>query len=308
MNATPPGFDWNQMRAFLATIEAGSLSAAARALGLTQPTLSRQIAALEDDLGLLLFERVGRRLALTETGRRLAGHVQAMGAAADRIAITASSQSQALEGRVRITAVDILAAHVLPAILEKLYAVAPGIEVEIIASNSIDDLMRREADIAIRHVRPEHDDLIARRCRDTEVGLYAAKSFLDRFGRPAKPGDLAQAPFIGFAPDDSVDQELNKRGIPVTRTNFRWLCISSLVGLELIRRGLGFGLTFADAADQFSDLERILPHMEPLPAPIWLTVHRELRTSPRIRVVFDLLAEAFSPGGGANYEAPENPG
>lgn len=296
------------MRAFLATVEAGSLSAAAKALGLTQPTLSRQIAALEGDLGLLLFERVGRRLALTDGGRRLAEHVRAMGAAADRIAITASSQSQALEGRVRITAVDILAAHVLPPILQKLYTVAPGIEVEIIASNSIDDLMRREADIAIRHVRPDHEDLITRRCRDTEVGLYAATSFIEKFGRPTQPSDLAEAPFVGFAPDDAVDQELNKRGIPVTRGNFRWLCVSSLVGLELIRRGLGVGLTFADAADQFPDLERILPQMEPLPAPVWLTVHRELRTSPRMRIVFDLLAEAFAPGAEVNREAPGSPG
>ncbi|WP_421950785.1 LysR family transcriptional regulator [Pelagibacterium sp.] len=307
MNTTAPGFDWNQMRAFLATIEAGSLSAAGRALGLTQPTLSRQIAALEEDLGLLLFERVGRRLNLTDAGRRLAEQARIMGAAADRVAITASSQSQALEGRVRITAVDILAAHVLPPVLQKLYAMAPGIEVEIIASNSIDDLMRREADIAIRHVQPDHADLIARRCRDTEVALYAATSFLEKFGRPTRPGDLSEAPFIGFAPDDSIDQELNKRGIPVTRGNFRWLCVSSLVGLELIRRGLGVGLTFADAADQFPDLERVLPDMESLAAPIWLTVHRELRTSPRMRIVFDLLAEAFGSGTGASREAQENP-
>ncbi|AEQ50906.1 transcriptional regulator, LysR family [Pelagibacterium halotolerans B2] len=301
------GFDWNQMRAFLATIEAGSLSAAARALGLTQPTLSRQIAALEDDLGLLLFERVGRRLTLTEAGRRLAEQVRAMGAAADRIAITASSQSQALEGRVRITAVDILVAHVLPPVLETLYAIAPGIEIEIIASNSIDDLMRREADIAIRHVQPDHEDLIARRCRDTEVALYAASSFLEKFGRPIQPSDLAEAPFIGFAPDDSVDQELNRRGIPVTRGNFRWLCVSSLVGLELIRRGLGIGLTFADAADQFPDLERVLPDMEPLRAPVWLTVHRELRTSPRMRIVFDALAESFGSSPDPSRAAPGNP-
>tara|TARA_R100000365_G_C2738156_1_gene67150 strand:- start:90 stop:1016 length:927 start_codon:yes stop_codon:yes gene_type:complete len=307
MSATLSGLDWNQMRAFLATIEAGSLSAAARDLGLTQPTLSRQIAALEADLGLLLFERVGRRLTLSEAGRQLAEHARAMGAAADRLAITASSQSQVLEGRVRITAVDILAAHVLPPILQKLYSIAPGIEVEIIASNSVDDLMRREADIAIRHVQPDHDDLIARRCRDTELALYAATSFIEKFGRPAQAGDLAEAPFIGYAPDDSVDQELNKRGIPVTRGNFRWLCVSSLVGLELIRRGLGVGLTFKDAADQFSDLERVLPDMEPLRAPVWLTVHRELRTSPRIRIVLDVLAEAFGLGAEANRATPANP-
>lgn len=287
-------FDWNQMRAFLATVEAGSLSAAARALGLTQPTLSRQIAALEDDLGLLLFERIGRRMALTEAGHRLAEHARAMGSAAERISLTAASQSQSLEGRVRVTAVDILAAHLLPPILHKLYALAPGIEVEVIASNSIDDLMKREADIAIRHVRPDHQELITRRCRDTEIALYASKAFLDRHGRPMHGSDLAEAPFIGYAPDDAIDQELNKRGIPVTRRNFRWLCVSSLVGLEMIRQGLGVGLTFTDAAERFPDLECVLPGVEPLIAPIWLTAHRELRTSPRIRIVFDALAEALA--------------
>lgn len=293
MNRPPLAFDWNQMRAFLATVEAGSLSAAARALGLTQPTLSRQIAALEDDLGLLLFERIGRRMALTEAGHRLAEHARTMGGAADRISMTAASQSQSLEGRVRVTAVDILAAYLLPPILHKLYALAPGIEVEVIASNSIDDLMKREADIAIRHVRPDHEELITRRCRDTEIALYAAKAFLDRHGRPTQGRDLAEAPFIGYAPDDSIDQELNKRGVPVTRRNFRWLCVSSLVGLEIIRQGLGVGVTFAAAADRIPELERVLPDMEPLIAPIWLTAHRELRTSPRIRIVFDALAEAL---------------
>lgn len=305
MISLPARLDWNQLRAFLATIEAGSLSAGARALGLTQPTLSRQIAALEDQLGILLFERVGRRLALTEAGRQLAEHTRAMGTAADRVAMAAASQSQALEGRVRITAVDILAAHMLPPILHRLHELAPGVEIEIIASNSIDDLMKREADIAIRHVRPDHADLITRRCRDTGFALYAAKSFLDRVGRPRRGSDLADLPFIGFAPDDTVDQELNRLGVPVTRGNFRWLCISSLVGLELIRQGLGFGLTFSEAADAIPELERVLPDIEPLSAPIWLTVHRELRTSPRIRTVFDALAEALSR---PNRGVPANPG
>jgi DNA-binding transcriptional LysR family regulator len=294
MDTPSTGFDWNQMRAFLATVEAGSLSAAARALGLTQPTLSRQIAALEDDLGLLLFDRVGRKLNLTASGHQLLGHVREMGTAADRIAIAASGQSQSVEGVVRITAIDIVAARILPPILADLRSIAPGIVVELVISNSVNDLMRREADIAIRHIRPEHPDLIARRCPDAEITLHAATSFLDGFGRSNKPDHFANAPFIGFMQDDDLVKELNTRGIPLTHANYRIVCQSSLVVLDLIAQGLGIGATFSDAVDGMSGIEKILPQMEPLRAPMWVVAHRELHTSRRIRTVFDVLAEALN--------------
>jgi DNA-binding transcriptional LysR family regulator len=294
MSGQPNGFDWNQMRAFLATVEAGSLSAASRVLGLTQPTLSRQIASLEANLDVVLFERVGRRLVLTASGRELAGHVKAMGSAADRIAIAAAAQSDAVEGLVRITAIDIIAAHVLPDALKRLSVAAPGIEVQIIASNSIDDLMRREADIAIRHVRPEEPDLVARRCPDADIQIHAAKAYLDARGRPETPEDLADAPFIGFSLDDGLERELRSRGVPVTRRNFRWTCASAMVELELIRQGLGYGVTFRQIARQFPDIECVFPHLPPLVAPVWLVAHRELQTSRRLRLVTDVLADALS--------------
>lgn len=287
-----PGFDWNQMRAFLATVETGSLSAAARALGLTQPTLSRQIAALEDRLGLLLFERVGRRLGLTEAGRRLLDHVREMGAAADRIAIAASGQSQSVEGVVRITAIDIVASHILPPALANLRQAAPGITVELVISNSVNDLMRREADIAIRHLRPDHPDLVARRCADAEMRPYASKTFLDAFGRSEDPAHFAAAPFIGFTLDDDLVKEFNARGLPITRANYRYICQSSLVGLHLIGQGMGVGVTFSAAA-AVASLEPVLPRLEPLKAPIWVVAHRELHTSRRIRMTFDALTEGL---------------
>lgn len=166
--------DWNHLRAFLATVESGSLSAAARSLGLTQPTLGRQVAALEQELGVLLFERLGRSLVPTLAGRELFESARSMGEAASRLSIIASGQSQSIEGLVRITASDIVAAHILPPILKRLNEVAPGIVVDVVADNDVRDLMRREADIAIRHVRPEQPDLIARRGAPPPISMPPA--------------------------------------------------------------------------------------------------------------------------------------
>ena len=198
MNWQSVSFDWNQARAFLATAEEGSLSAAARALGLTQPTLGRQVASLEDQLGVTLFERVGRSLSLTQSGLELLDHVRTMGDAASRISLAASGQSQRIEGHVCITATDAVSVYLLPDALKRLRDAAPGIEVEVVASNEVQDLRRREADIAIRHGRPQHPDLIAKLVRETSLRLYASSEYLDRYGRPASAGELSEAAFIGF--------------------------------------------------------------------------------------------------------------
>ncbi len=295
MNWQAVAFDWNQIRAFLATVEAGSLSAAARALGVTQPTLSRQVAALERDLGVLLFERVGRSLSLTGAGRELLSHVRAMSDAAGRISIAAAGHSQAIEGLVRITASDLYAAHLLPQILQRLFEVAPGIQVEVVASNEVNDLMRREADIAIRHVRPDQPDLVARRCPDSTAHIYAATSYLDRAGRPTAPRDLDGAPFIGFTNrNDAIIGEMAKRGIHLTEHNFKWLTLNGVVAWEMVRQGLGYGVMMRDIAAVSPEVETVLPALEPIPVPTWLATHRELHTSRRIRLVFDLLGEMLS--------------
>jgi DNA-binding transcriptional LysR family regulator len=286
--------DWNHLRAFLETVETGSLSAAARRLGLTQPTLGRQVSALEDALGVLLFERVGRSLSLTPAGRELLDSARSMGEAASRLSIIASGQSQSIEGLVRITASDIVAAYTLPAILKRLHAQAPGVQVEIIAANDIRDLMRREADIAIRHVQPDQPDLIARRCRGTTAHLYAATSYLDALGRPDTAADLAEATFIGYGQGDGLVAELNARGLPVTDRNFRWITGSVVAAWEMLRQGLGVGVMFREVAANVEGVEPVLPELPPFEVPIWLAVHRELHTSRRIRLVFDLLAEALA--------------
>ncbi|MBR9652199.1 LysR family transcriptional regulator [Thalassovita aquimarina] len=297
MNDSSRQFDWNHVRAFLATAEEGSLSAAARKLRLTQPTLGRQVSALEDELGLLLFERVGRSLVLTRAGTELLDHVRAMGEAADRVALVASGQSQSIEGLIRITASDVTSAFVLPWALKQLRSEAPRLNIDIVASNDIRDLMRREADIAIRNVRPEQPDLIARLVQEASAHFYASTGYLDRMGRPQTPDDLANHDFIHYGDAEGMRDFLTPLGLPVTVENFRIGSNSGLVGWELARQGFGIVAMDEEVARMTPGMERILPELDPITFPVWLATHRELHTSRRIRLVFDLLADYLSQRG-----------
>jgi len=295
MNWQSISFDWNQARAFLATAEEGSLSAAARALGLTQPTLSRQVAALEEDLGITLFERIGRSLSLTQSGQDLLGHFRSMGEAANRISLASSGRAQAVEGRVTITATDLMATYHLPPVVKKLRREAPGIEIEVNTSNDLRDLLRREADIAIRHVRPEQPDLIAKLITEASAHFYAAPDFLDAAGRPQNANELAKLDFIGV--DHRADHlvtELNARGVPLSRLNVKATTASGTVLLEFVKQGLGVSVLPDEIGGASPQLEKVLPDFDPILFPVWLVTHRELHTSRRIRIVFDSLAQELA--------------
>lgn len=294
MNWQPVSFDWNQARAFLATVEEGSLSAAARALNLTQPTLGRQVAALEEELGVVLFERIGRSLTLTPSGVELLDHVKAMRDAAAHVSLTASGQSQGIEGRVRITASDVMAAYVLPPVLEKIRAAAPRLEIDVVATNDIRDLQRREADIAIRHVRPEQPDLIAKRVNESTAHCYAASRYIEKFGEPKSIIDLKDHHFIGLGNNSQMIEYLRPLGLDISTENFRLGSESMIVAWEMARNGLGIVVMSDDVAAQSPGMIRVLPDMAPMSFPVWLTTHRELHTSRRIRITFDLLAEFFA--------------
>ena len=286
-------FDWNRMRAFLATADEGSLSAAARSLGLTQPTLSRQVAALEEELGLMLFERVGRGLVLTAAGRELHNHVRDMGAAADKVALAALGQSQTIEGEVRITANDILSAVFLPRAVARIKALAPNLVIDVIAANDIRDLMRREADIAIRHVRPEHPDLIARLICEAKGYFYASKDYLAARGHPRSLKDLGQHDFISMGDNPRMVGYLSDIGIDLEEWQFRVGSENGLVGWALAQAGLGIIPMDEAVAKHSPDMVQILPQTS-ITFPIWLTTHREIHTSPKIRLVFDVLAEVLA--------------
>ncbi|MEZ4227999.1 MAG: LysR family transcriptional regulator [Polyangiaceae bacterium] len=294
MNWDAIGFDWNQVRAFLATAEEGSFSAASRVLGLTQPTLGRQVAALESELGVTLFERVGRSLALTDSGLELLEHVRAMADAATRISMVASGHSQAVEGEVRITASDVMSAYVLPQLIRELRESAPLIRVEIIAANDIHDLLRREADIAIRHVRPTQPGLIAQLVHTSTARLYASTSYLERVGRPQRLEDLAGLDFISYGDAPRMVELFVPLGIPVSSANFKLSSASGIVGWELVRHGLGIAMMSDEVGQATPEVEPAVPAMEPVKFPTYLATHRELHTSRRIRVVFDSLVDFFS--------------
>lgn len=287
-------FDWNHAKAFLITAEEGSLSAAARVLGAAQPTLGRQVSAFEEELGIVLFQRVGRGLALTEAGLELLDHVRAMGDAANRVSLTALGQSQSIEGIVRISASEVYAAHLLPPIIARLRRDQPGIEIEIVASHSTSDLRRREADIAIRNFRPTEPDLVARKIRDVPAQLYATPEYLNRIGNPKLPFDLRNAEFINITSGDAFMHGLNRMGLDLTKANFPIMTENYLVMWEYVKRGLGIGVLDAHIGDAEPTVMRVLPDLEPLMFPIWLVAHREISTSLRIRTVFDLLASELA--------------
>lgn len=287
-------FDWNHAKAFLMTAEEGSLSAAARVLGAAQPTLGRQVSAFEEELGIVLFQRVGRGLALTEAGLELLDHVRAMGDAANRVSLTALGQSQSIEGIVRISASEVYAAHLLPPIIARLRRDQPGIEIEIVASHSTSDLRRREADIAIRNFRPTEPDLVARKIRDVPAQLYATPEYLNRIGNPKLPFDLRNAEFINITSGDAFMHGLNRMGLDLTKANFPIMTENYLVMWEYVKRGLGIGVLDAHIGDAEPTVMRVLPDLEPLMFPIWLVAHREISTSLRIRTVFDLLASELA--------------
>lgn len=294
MNWNAVSFDWNQVRAFLATVEEGSLSAAARALGQTQPTLSRQVAALERDLGVTLFERGPRAMALTDAGIELLDHVRAMGEAAARLSLSASGKSQAIEGHVSITATDMTATYLLPPVLMQLRDEAPNLYVELNPSNDVRDLIKREADIAIRHVRPEQADLIAKLVGNSMAHVYASQSYLARAGHPESADDLSALSFIGMSPIERFLPIVLAPGLELKASQFKVTTASGTALIELVRQGVGISVLPRHTAKLFPELVPVLQDRISFPIPIWLVTHRELHTSRRIRVVYDLLASSLA--------------
>jgi DNA-binding transcriptional LysR family regulator len=252
-------FDWNRARAFLVSAEEGSFSAAGRALGIAQPTVGRQVAALEEELGVALFERVGSTLALTGAGVDLLEHVRTMGDAATRLSLTATGQSLALDGTVCITASELIAAHLLPPIIGRLRLAHPGIEVEIVASNTARDLQRREADIAIRNFTPKQPELVATKIADRHARLYASPAYLERIGNPTAPADLARADFFGFDRTDVMIDGLRALGIALTKRNFPIVTANHLVQWELAKGGVGIVIVMDEVGDREPDPRRVRP-------------------------------------------------
>lgn len=286
--------DWTLIRSFLAVAEAGSLSAAARATGISQPTLGRHVQAAEAALSVQLFARVAQGLILTDAGQALLPAARAMRQAAADLALTAKAQSAGIEGTVRLTASRVVAHFLLPPILARLRAEEPGIEIELVPSDTSENLLFGEADIALRMYRPTQPDLVARHLGDLPLGLYAAKTYLDRKGRPATLEALMAHDFVGQDRMDQVIRVMAGMGITVDRHFFPVRCDDPLTYLELVRSGAGLGGILRRIGDADPVLERIdlVPNLPSLP--VWLTAAPRLRQSPRLRRVWDALADGFT--------------
>ncbi len=286
--------DWNQLRAFLETAQTGSLSAAARKLGLTQPTLSRQVAAMEQSLGVTLFERVGKTMALTATGMDLLEHARTMGTAAQALGLVASGRSQAAGGVVSVSASDAVATYLLPPLVRQLREQEPDIAIEVVASNALSDLLRREADIAIRHLQPDQPDLIARKLRDTTASFYASQDWVRTHGHPRTAAEAATLPFVGSDRSGGFLRHLQNHGLPLTEANFSSYAEHSAAHWALVQQGLGIGAMMDDIARLTPGVVRVLDEVPAVRFPIWLVSHRELRTAKRIRRVFEALAAGLA--------------
>lgn len=284
---------WDDLKYFLAMAEAGSLSGAARTLSVSQPTLGRRLTALEDALGAELFLRTAQGLELTELGEQLIESAKLMQDEAHTIERAATGRNQGLAGSVTITAIEGIGAEWLTHELADFQNSYPDITLEIKIDNSVSDLLRREADIAIRMFRPTQVDLIARKSVTMKYGLFASKNYIDEHGIPESIADLVNHRSV--LPHDELMQLVRRRldhlKLAFGPTAFRSNSMFALI--QAVRSGYGIGTNSLLTASLHDDIERVLPEVTIFSNDLWLVTHPELRRSARIRVVWDFLVECL---------------
>jgi len=285
--------DWALYRTLLAVLEEGSLSAAARKLGLTQPTVARHVDALEAALGADLFVRSQRGLDPTDLAQSLRPHAQIMATTAAALLRTASGTLGTVTGTVRISASDVVAVELLPPILARLRRDHPALVIELLLSDRVDDLVAREADIAVRMTEPTQSVLLARRLPSVELGFHAHRDYLERRGIPASMLDLLTHDLIGYDSETPALRAMTERLAPLARQAFAFRADSNLAQLAAIRAGFGIGLCQLGIAQRDPALVRVLPDIA-LPLPLWIVMHEDLKTSARYRAVFDALAAGLA--------------
>ena len=288
-------FNWQLIPSFLAAHKHGSLLAAARTLGISQPTVGRHVSQLEAQLGTPLFERTGRGLISTPAAVRLADAARAMETGAHTLMRGALQAQTTLSGTVRISASQPVGCCLLPKLLAQLRAEQPGIQVELVVSNTASDLLRREADIAIRMVRPTQSSLVARRIGQVGVVACAHRNYLARRGVPLEPADLLGHEMVGNDRVQDIYRGFAAMGYPVGPEQFALRTDDLMAYWAAVRAALGIGFVAAYLLRGDPDVVTVLPELS-LPSPaVWLVVHREIRTSRRIRAVLDFLARELPP-------------
>ena len=287
-------FDWALVKSFLAVLDAGSLMGAARRLGAQQPTLSRHVAELEAQLGTPLFERTGRGVTPTAAALAIADAARHMQDGAQALARGLAKSRDLATGTVRISTSEVAAVWLMPAVLARLQAEEPGIQIELVASNTITNLLRREADIAVRMVRPAQASLIARKLGEIPIVAAAHADYLARAGTPREPADLLRHRLIGYDRDDTMIRGFAALGVPVAREQFALRTDDQVAYGRLIAAGAGIGFVAAYNIGHWPGVVALLPQLAIPPLPCWLAVHREIRGNRLVRRVYDFLAKELA--------------
>lgn len=286
--------DWSLWRTFLAVVAEKSLSGAARALALTQPTVGRHVDALEAAAGAALFTRSRGGLNPTDLALSLVPHAQAMAAAAEALVRAASGEASRARGTVRLAASDIVGTFVLPPLLAAFRERHPAIAVELALSNRNEDLLRREADIAVRMVRPHQEAVVARRIGAVRIGLYVHRSYVAAHGLPASADALFSHALVGVDRDTQALRGVRFGGRAPLREDFALRCDSDVAQLMAVKAGFGIGACQAGLAAADPDLVPVLPGASGLSYEMWLAMHEDLRATQRVRLLFDHLAEGLA--------------
>lgn len=286
-------FDWSLIRSFLAALNHGSLLGAARHLDASQPTIGRHVAELERQLGVELFERTGRGLAPTEIALRLADAARSMEAGAQQLARQLVGTENSLAGSVRISASQPVACYLLPPLLAEMRQALPEIQVDLVVSNQISNLLRREADIALRMVAPEQTSLVVRKMGNVRLAACAHRDYLRRRGEPKRLSDLLAHALIGGDRSNEMFKGLVALGVPVTEAQFVLRTDDLIASWQAIRGGLGIGVAAEYLVRTEAQVKVVLPSLSIPHIPMWLVVHREIRSNARIRAVYRFLADAI---------------
>jgi DNA-binding transcriptional LysR family regulator len=284
---------WELYRTFLSVLREGSLSGAARALGITQPTAGRHIATLEASFKQVLFTRSQVGLLPTDAARSLRSYAEAMHSNAAALERMAASNGQGVSGTVRISASEVIGVEVLPPMLAQLREAHPDLKIELVSTNRVQDLLQREADIAVRMTAPTQNLLIARRVGEVKLGLYAHADYLQRQGIPSTLTQLSKHALIGFDEETPFVRAAGKKLPAWTRDAFSLRTDSDLGQLAMIRAGCGIGFCQVALARRDSRLVRILPEQCTLALDTWVTMHEDLRSSPRCKTTFDVLVQCL---------------
>lgn len=287
--------DWGLLRAVLAVADTGSLSAAAARLHQSQPTLGRQIKTAEVALGQPLFTRHTRGLTPTAFCETLLPAATQMQEAAQQIGLLAAGGSPDASGRVRVTASIFVATHILPQIIADIRIQHPNIALDIVASDTSENLLFHEADIALRMYRPSQLDMITRHLGDLPLGLYAADSYIAKHGTPTGPEDMHQHQMVGYDRDDRILRGMRALGMEVSPDWFTVRTDDQVAYWNYVAAGAGIGLGQTLVAKRTPNVQQVLPHLSLPTLPVWLTAHPSLRHQPRVAAVWTALDHAISP-------------